>query len=62
MREEVIERLRLQFGGRVPTAVIADIVQQAEQDLHGQVTPGAMAELLHRLAVYRLTELIECVG
>jgi hypothetical protein len=59
--EDVVGRLRLQFGALLPAAVIAEVVQQAEQDLRGQAGPGAMAELLHQLVTYRLTALIEAV-
>jgi hypothetical protein len=58
-RDNVTEQMRSQFGALLPVAVIAEVVQQAEQDLRGQASSGAMAELLHRLAEHRLTELVD---
>jgi hypothetical protein len=60
LRDEVVERLRVQFG-TLPATLVEDVVEQAEEELRGQAMPGAMAELLYRLAACRLAESGESV-
>jgi hypothetical protein len=36
--------------------VIRDVVDAADRDLRGQVAPGALGEMLHRLVSYRLQQ------
>lgn len=44
----------------VPEGLVEAVVAEAAQELRGQVTPGAHAELVHRLAQCRLGELSGC--
>lgn len=55
--EGVVATLAGEFG-RVPPDVVAAVVRDAERDLNGQVPSGSLGELLHRLAAYRLTQLL----
>jgi hypothetical protein len=55
--ESVIERLISEYRGVVPAALVAVVVLDAERDLHGQVVPASLDEMLHRLASFRLQEL-----
>lgn len=43
-----------EFGDRVAEETVATVVDNARHDLQGQVVPGSMAELVHRLAHTRL--------
>jgi hypothetical protein len=58
----VTARLASEFGGAVPPALVAAVVRDAERDLRGQVVPGALGEMLHRLAAVRLQELTRGPG
>jgi hypothetical protein len=51
-----------EFGGAVPPTLVAAVVRDAERDLRGQVVPGALGEMLHRLAAVRLRELTRRPG
>jgi hypothetical protein len=42
---------------RLPVDVVTAVVREAEHELAGQVTAGALAELLHRLAAFQLEQL-----
>lgn len=53
----VHEHLAAEFDGVVPPTVVAVVVRDAERDLQGQVVPGALDEMLHRLVEVRLHEL-----
>ena len=53
----VTARMASEFGGAVPPTLVAAVVRDAERDLRGQVVPGALGEMLHRLAAVRLQEL-----
>ncbi len=55
--EAAIEHLTSEYRGVVPAELVAVVVLDAERDLHGQVVPGALDEMLHRLAAIRLQEL-----
>ncbi|MEC3975824.1 hypothetical protein [Amycolatopsis sp. H20-H5] len=48
------DQLSVEFAGRVPRSVVDRTVEAARHDLDGQTPPGALEELLHRLAHYRL--------
>jgi hypothetical protein len=41
---------------QLPPGVITAAVREAERDLAGQIVPGSLGELLHRLAAYRLEQ------
>lgn len=55
--EAVIEHLTSEYRGIVPPATVAVVVLDAQRDLHGQVVPGSLDEMLYRLAAVRLQEL-----
>ncbi|QFZ19498.1 hypothetical protein [Saccharothrix syringae] len=55
---EAVDRLADEFKGLVPETVVTSTVLGARQDLEGQIQPGALAEMLHRLARYRLDSLV----
>jgi hypothetical protein len=46
-----------EFGGAVPPTLVAAVVRDAERDLRGQIVPGALGGMLHRLVAVRLQEL-----
>ena len=50
--------LAAHFGGRLPRTVVARTVADARLDLEGRIQPEALAEMLHRLARYRLDAMI----
>jgi hypothetical protein len=52
----VTDDLAAEFAGRLPFDVVSEEVATAECDLRGQVSPPALAELLHRLAEHRCHE------
>ncbi len=58
----VTARMASEFGGAVPPTLVAAVVRDAERDLRGQVVPGALDEMLHRLAAVRLQELTRGPG
>ncbi|MEU4806282.1 hypothetical protein [Actinosynnema sp. NPDC023587] len=51
---EVAVRLAAEFGGTLSRKVVTTTVLHARLDLHGQVVPEALGEMLHRLAHHRL--------
>ncbi|MCX6464557.1 MAG: hypothetical protein NTW05_13355 [Pseudonocardiales bacterium] len=53
-RNAVAARLAEEYAGLVPPDVVHREVAAAERELRGQVPPGALEEMLHRLAAYRL--------
>lgn len=55
---EAVDNLTAEFRGRLPRTVVARTVLDARQDLEGQIQPEALAEMLHRLARYRLAATI----
>jgi hypothetical protein len=55
---EAVSKLAATFSGRVPRRVVASTVVGARKDLEGQIQPEALAEMLHRLAQYRLDAMI----
>jgi hypothetical protein len=52
----IAAHLTAEFDGVLPRAVVEAEVKAAEYELRGQVPPGSLDELLHRLAAYRLHE------
>jgi hypothetical protein len=48
--------LDAEFAGVLPPTLIRAETYRAEADLRGQVPPGSMPELVHRLARERLTQ------
>ncbi|WP_245375170.1 three-helix bundle dimerization domain-containing protein [Crossiella equi] len=52
--DRVADRLTEEFRDSVPEQVVRGTVREATRDLDGQTAPAAMAEMLHRLAHYRL--------
>ncbi|MER5264012.1 hypothetical protein ABTZ99_18260 [Actinosynnema sp. NPDC002837] len=50
--------LAAHFGGRVSREVVARTVTDARLDLEGRIQPEALAEMLHRLAQYRIDAMI----
>lgn len=55
---EVAETLVTEFQGEVLSPLVVTVVERAQADLTGQVPPGALPEMLERLARQRLTLLI----
>lgn len=53
-RSDVVRRLTEEFSDLVPADVVRREVSVAARELQGQVPAGAFAEMLHRLASYRL--------
>ncbi|WP_433507343.1 hypothetical protein ACQP04_13255 [Pseudonocardia halophobica] len=53
-----VARLAIEFSGRVPHGVVAQVVRACRADLSG-VPAGAVPELLERLARQRLLDLAE---
>ncbi|MFT7840328.1 hypothetical protein Q5530_29650 [Saccharothrix sp. BKS2] len=51
---QAVDELTAEYRGRLPGSVVARTVLGARQDLEGQIQPEALAEMLHRLARYRL--------
>ncbi len=58
----VTAHMASEFGGAVPPTLVAAVVRDAERDLRGQVVPGSLGEMLHRLAAVRLQELTRNPG
>jgi hypothetical protein len=52
--DEVNTWLCTEFGDHLPSARITGIVREARADLDGQIIPGALGEMLHRLARFRV--------
>ena len=55
-RDAVARRLSVEFDGVLPCVIVEAEVAAAEAELRGQVPPGALDEMLHRLAGYRLRQ------
>ena len=55
--ESVVDELSVAFQ-RIPADLVRAVVREAERDLAGQVSSGSLGELLHRLAAYRLEQLV----
>ena len=53
---KVTEHLAVQFDGLHPRATVEAEVEAAELELRGQVPPGSLDELIHRLVEHRLRE------
>ena len=56
---EAVGRLTTEFQDVLPEDVVSTTVVEARQDLDGQVNREALAEMLHRLALYRLDQLCQ---
>lgn len=54
----IARQLSQEFDGLAPAAVEAT-VEEAVAELRGQVPPGSLDEMVHRLASYRLRETAE---
>lgn len=54
---ESVARELVTVFDRLPISVVTAVVREAESELVGQVTDGAFAELLHRLAAVQLEQL-----
>lgn len=52
----VCRQLSAEFAGILPHVIVEAEVAAAEAELRGQVPPGSLDELLHRLAGHRLRE------
>jgi hypothetical protein len=52
----ITARLVVRFAGKVPASDVRAAVTAARRDLDGQVVPEALAEMVHQLALYRLTQ------
>jgi hypothetical protein len=59
MRAGTARRPALEFDGVLPSAAVEATVEQAAAELRGQVPPGSVDELVHRLAAHRLRETAE---
>ncbi len=59
---DVTAHMASEFGGALPPTLVTAIVRDAERDLRGQVVPGSLGEMLHRLAAVRLQELTRHLG
>lgn len=56
-RGSAVDReLSAEFDGVLPRVIVEAEVAVAEAELLGQVPPGALDEMLHRLAGHRLRE------
>jgi hypothetical protein len=55
-RQEVARRLTVEFDGVLPRVAVEAEVEAAEPELRGQVPPGSLDEMVHRLAGQRLRE------
>jgi hypothetical protein len=55
----VVEHLLAEFGGDLPRSLVTAVVGAAERELRGQIAPGSLGELLHRLAAFRLRQQAE---
>jgi hypothetical protein len=55
-RQEVARRLTVEFDGVLPRVAVEAEVEAAELELRGQIPPGSLDEMLHRLARHRLRE------
>ncbi|HXV92678.1 MAG TPA: hypothetical protein VD813_05230 [Pseudonocardia sp.] len=54
----VAVRLAADFDGVLPLGTVEAEVEAAERELRGQIPPGSLDEMLHRLAGQRLAERI----
>jgi hypothetical protein len=52
----VARQLSVEFDGVLPRGIVEAEVAAAAEELRGQVPPGSLDELLHRLAGHRLRE------
>ncbi len=52
--DEVRDWLSREFAASLSESTVCDIVRSAHADLEGQIRPDAMAEMLHRLARFRV--------
>ena len=59
-RPEVAEHLAAEFADEVPVSAVEEAVRMARRELRGQVPPGAMEEMVHRLAGHRLADRCRC--
>ena len=56
---EVASELVAEFRGLLPADVVQTEIAMADRELCGQILPAALAELLHRLARYRLEQRVQ---
>jgi hypothetical protein len=55
-RRDLVERQVAEFSRTLSRAVVEAEVERAERELRGQVPPGALEEMLHRLVRCRLRQ------
>jgi hypothetical protein len=54
-RSELTRLLSAEYDGLLSQTTVEAEVQAAEVELRGQVPPGSLDEMVHRLAGYRLS-------
>ncbi|HEY0637641.1 MAG TPA: hypothetical protein VGD67_08340 [Pseudonocardiaceae bacterium] len=59
---DVSERLMIEYEADLPLGTVTSVVLDAHRDLAGQIPPTALAEMLERLARYRLDRLLAAAG
>lgn len=55
-RPDVLRQLHVAFAGRIPAAVVTLEFTRAQEELRGQVLPGAAPEMTYRLVAHRLLD------
>jgi hypothetical protein len=55
----IARQLALEFDDVLPRVAVEAMVEEAAAELRGQVPPGSLDEMVHRLAGYRLRETVE---
>ena len=55
-RPELTRRVLAEYHSLLPHATLEAKIRAAEVELRGQVSPGSLDEMIHRLAGYRLSE------
>lgn len=55
---DVSRRLLAEFGTELPEGTVTTVVRDANHDLAGQIPVTALAEMLERLARYRLDSMV----
>lgn len=60
--DQVCEMLVTEFAGRLDERIVRFEVASAERELRGQVPPGSVEEMAHRLATQRLHQRCQATG
>lgn len=59
---DVSQRMIIEYGSELPETTVTTVVLDASNDLAGQIPATALAEMLERLARYRLDRLVAAAG